>query len=81
MRKLEIKYSKQALKFLKKQEIVTQKRIINAISNLPKGDVKKLQNRNGHRLRIGDYRVIFDNVENIIFIQIIDNRGQVYKGV
>ena len=80
MRKLEIKYSKQALKFLKKQEIVTQKRIINAISNLHKGDVKKLQNRNG-RLRIGDYRVIFDNVENIIFIQIIDNRGQVYKGV
>ena len=74
MRKLEIKYSKQALKFLKKQEIVTQKRIINAISNLPKGDVK-LQNRNGRRLRIGDYRVIFDNVENI------DNRGQVYKGV
>ena len=75
MRKLEIKYSKQALKFLKKQEIVTQKRIINAISNLPKGDVKKLQNRNGRRLRVGDYRVIFDNVENI------DNRGQVYKGV
>ena len=64
MRKLEIKYSKQALKFLKKQDVVTQKRIINAISNLPKGDVKKLQNRNGRRLRIGDYRVIFDNVEN-----------------
>ena len=81
MRKLEIKYSKQALKFLKKQEIVTQKRIINAISNLHKGDVKKLQNRNGRRLRIGDYRVIFDNVENSIFIQVIDNRGQVYKGV
>lgn len=81
MRKLEIKYSKQALKFLKKQDVVTQKRIINAISNLPKGDVKKLQNRNDRRLRIGDYRVIFDNVENIIFIQIIDNRGQVYKGV
>ena len=64
-----------AVKFLKKQEIVTQKRIINAISNLPKGDVKKLQNRNGRRLRVGDYRVIFDNVENI------DNRGQVYKGM
>ena len=81
MRKLEIKYSKQALKFLKKQDVVTQKCIINALSNLHKGDVKKLQNRNGRRLRIGDYRVIFDNVENIIFIQIIDNRGQVYKGV
>lgn len=81
MRKLEIKYSKQALTFLNKQDVVTQKRIINALSNLPKGDVKKLQNRNGRRLRIGDYRVIFDNVENIIFIQIIDNRGQVYKGV
>ena len=41
MRNLEIKYSKQALKFLKKQDTITQKRILNAISVLPKGDVKE----------------------------------------
>ena len=33
------------------------------------------------RLRIGDYRVIFNNVDNIIFIRMIGNRGQIYKGV
>ena len=45
MRNLEIKYSKQALKFLKKQDTITQKRILNAISVLPKGDVKALQGK------------------------------------
>ena len=91
MRNLEIKYSKQALKFLKKQDIptrkrivaaiITQKRILNAISVLPKGDVKALQGKDGYRLRIGDYRVIFNNIDNIIFIRMIGNRGQIYKGV
>ena len=81
MVKLEIEYSKQALKFLKKQDITTQRRIINAISNLPKGDVKTLQGKIGYRLRVGDYRIIFDNIENIIVIRLIGNRGQRYKGV
>lgn len=78
MRNLEIKYSKQALKFLKKQDTITQKRILNAISVLPKGDVKALQGKDGYRLRIGDYRVIFNNIDNIIFIRMIGNRGQIY---
>ena len=39
----EIKYSKQAIKFLKKRDMVTRKRIVNAINHLPAGDVKKLQ--------------------------------------
>lgn len=81
MVKLEIEYSKQALKFLKKQDVTTQRRIINAISNLPKGDVKTLQGKIGYRLRVGDYRIIFDNIENIIVIRLIGNRGQIYEGV
>ena len=81
VRNLEIKYSKQALNFLKKQDTITQKQILNAISVLPKGDVKTLQGKDGYRLRIGDYRVIFNNIDNIIFIRMIGNRGQIYKGV
>ena len=81
MRNLEIKYSKQALKFLKKQDTITQKRILNAISVLPKGDVKALQGKDGYRLRIGDYRIILNNIDNINFIRMIGNRGQIYKGV
>lgn len=54
-------------------------RITTAISSLPRGDVKKLQGTAGFRLRIGDYRVIFDVDGNIIYINKIDNRGQIYK--
>lgn len=78
---LEIQYSKQAIKFLKKQDLPTRKRIITAINALPAGDVKSLQGRSGYRLRVGDYRVIFDKEGSILYIEKIDNRGQIYKGV
>ena len=75
-------YSKKAVKFLKKQDKPTQKRLVNAISKLPlEGDIKKLQGTDGYRLRVGNFRVLFD--VNGIIIDIIDigNRGQIYKGV
>lgn len=78
---MEINYSKQAVKFLKKQPASIRERIRNAIQNLPSGDVKKLQGRDGYRLRVGDYRIIFDRNGNIIYINKIDNRGQIYKEV
>lgn len=78
---MEIHYSKQAEKFLKKQAASVRSRIIAAIHFLPGGDVKKLKGRNGYRLRVGDYRVIFDRNGNILLIERIDNRGQVYKEV
>ena len=78
---LEIQYSKQAIKFLKNQDLPTRKRILTAINALPAGDVKSLQGRSGYRLRVGDYRVIFDKEGNILYIEKIDNRGQIYKGV
>lgn len=52
---------------------------MDAINQLPKGDVKKLQGENGYRLRVGDYRVIFDRKGYILYINKIDSRGQVYK--
>lgn len=78
----QISYSKKAIKFLKRQDVPSQKRLITAISRLPlEGDIKKLQGIDGYRLRVGNFRVLF-NVNGII-IDIIDigNRGQIYKGV
>lgn len=78
----QISYSKKAIKFLKRQDIPSQKRLIAAISRLPlEGDIKKLQGTDGYHLRVGNFRVLF-NVNGII-IDIIDigNRGQIYKGV
>lgn len=76
---MDIHYSKQAAKFLSKQDKITQRRIINAINKLPSGDVVKLQGRSGYRLRVGDFRIIFDANGNILYIEKIDNRGQIYK--
>ena len=76
---MEIHYSKQAEKFLKKQDKTTRNRIRNAIHQLPAGDVKKLQGRNGYRLRVGDFRVIFDRNGNVLYIERINHRGQIYK--
>lgn len=78
----QIVYSKKALKFLKKQDKPTQKRLVNAIGRLPlDGDIKKLRGADGYRLRVGDFRILFD--VNGVIIDIIDigNRGQIYKGV
>ena len=78
----QIIYSKRAMKFLKKQDKISQKRIVDAIAKLPlEGDIKKMQNTVGYRLRIGSFRIIFD--VNGVIIDIIDigNRGQIYKGV
>ena len=77
--RMKIEYSKQAVKFLSKQNIFVRERIMNAVKRIPNGDIKKLHGRNGYRLRVGKYRVIFDNDGRIIFIEKIDTRGDVYK--
>lgn len=74
-----INYSKQAIKFLSKQDKPTRIRIVEAIRKLPQGDVKKLQGHEGYRLRVGDYRIIFDKNGDILYIEKIDGRGQIYK--
>ena len=78
----QIVYSKKAVKFLKKQDKPTRIRLVDAISKLPlDGDIKKLQGTDGYRLRVGDYRVLFDVNGVIVDIINIGNRGQIYKGV
>ncbi len=75
-----IVYSKQAQKFLNKQSALTRKRIMLAIENLPSGDVKKLAGyKDLYRLRIGNFRVIFNKDGEILYILKVDNRGDVYK--
>jgi len=78
----QIIYSKKAEKFLKKQDVPTRKRLVTAIGKLPQEeDIKKLQGTDGYRLRVGDFRVIFDVNGIIIDIIEIGNHGQIYKGV
>jgi mRNA interferase RelE/StbE len=76
-----IKYEKECLKYLKKLDRNTQVRIINAINQLPFGDVKKLQGIADYRLRVGNYRIVFSKDDENIVISIIKigPRGEVYK--
>lgn len=56
-------------------------RLISAIGKLPlEGDIKKLKGIDGYRLRVGNFRVLFDINGVIIDIIDIGNRGQIYKG-
>ena len=72
-----IRYSKQAKKFLAKQESTVRRRIETAIQALPVGDVKKMKGQPYFRLRVGDFRILFDRDGAVILVVKIDNRGQV----
>lgn len=76
---MQVEYSKQAIKFIKKQDNPTKRRLQQAIENLPNGDVKKLQGQPFYRLRVGDFRVLFNINGQVVFISKIGNRGEIYK--
>ncbi|GGP10031.1 type II toxin-antitoxin system RelE family toxin [Oceanobacillus neutriphilus] len=44
-------------------------------------DVKKLKGDSAYRKRVGDFRMIFDIIDQKLVINVlkVDNRGQVYK--
>lgn len=77
---------KKAMKFIQKQERRQQERLLKAIYALPLiGDIKKMVGENNlYRLRVGDYRLLFEMLEKSNEITLIDvtnadNRGQIYK--
>lgn len=77
-----IEYEKRCLKYLKKLDKNIQLRIINAINELPLGDVKRLKgSTDNYRLRVGGFRIIFcrDDENLIILVIEIGPRGEVYN--
>jgi mRNA interferase RelE/StbE len=42
------------------------------------GDVKRLTGREGVRLRVGDYRVIFDEERSTILVIAVGHRREIY---
>lgn len=77
--------SRDAVKFVAKQEKDVQVRIRKALLGLtvrpPVGDIRLMKGyEKRFRLRIGSYRVLFEvNLqEKIVYILAIDNRGDVY---
>jgi mRNA interferase RelE/StbE len=78
--RVQIIYASAAAKVLRRLPRNQAERITAAIDRLPEGDVKRLQGRRDYRLRVGDWRVIFDITGETMTIQLIATRGGVYKG-
>lgn len=80
---MEITYSKAAVKVINGMDRPTKQRIKTAIEKIPEGDIKPLQGSKGsYRLRVGGWRILFSYPEHdIILIEKIGPRGEVYKGV
>ncbi len=83
-----ITYKKQVVKFVKKRIPKDKDRILKRFTELKinpyptnqKLDIKKLQGKNAFRLRVGDYRFVYDIEDNelIIYMEDADNRGDIY---
>lgn len=86
---MQIRYSKDAIKFLEKLDKKSVERIRTAINGLthtpPVGDIKTMQGSkdNRLRLRVGGWRIIFkygsEGEIEILFVLEIGNRGDIYK--
>lgn len=77
---MQIKYSKQAYKYLIKLHKPKREKLIAAINQIPEGDIVKMRGiDNLYRLRVNDYRVLFTPKYDIIKINKIGARGDIYK--
>lgn len=80
--KYETDFKAKAIKDLKKLPSQVQNRVINKIELMEdnlQGDVKKLTNFTPeYRLRVGDYRVLFEIENKTIVIYRIKHRSQAY---
>jgi mRNA interferase RelE/StbE len=85
MAKYTVSLSKRAQKQLDKLSDAVAEPIFQAIEKLgdnprPHG-CKKLKGRNGYRIRIGDYRVIYEIFDSTLLVDVIDlgHRRDIYE--
>ena len=79
-------YRGAAEKYLDRLPQNLRQRILDAVKRLPAGDVVKMQGREGYRLAVGGFRVLFDYTDTttedgatIIDVVTIGFRGDIYK--
>lgn len=81
---MNVELSPKAAKYLSKLDKGMKDRIKAALWKLekepPEGDIKSMVGKDGYRLRVGKYRVLFDYEDDHIMVHEIGLRGQIYKG-
>ncbi|PIP79094.1 MAG: plasmid stabilization protein [Ignavibacteria bacterium CG22_combo_CG10-13_8_21_14_all_37_15] len=81
---MKVELRKSAIKDLEKIHPSIKQRIVLALfslENFPNvPNLKRLVNfDHAFRMRVGDYRILFDNMDNTIFVARIVNRKDSYK--
>jgi mRNA interferase RelE/StbE len=77
-----VSYTTSATRQLRKLPAEIRERIIDKIRRYAEsgaGDVKALSGQPGARLRIGDYRVIFVEVVDVISVRAVGHRSDIYE--
>jgi len=81
----ELQYKKKAIKALAKINEPYYSAIIEAIDGLAENPrplgCKKLTGRSGYRIRVGNYRIIYDIFDNKLIVEIVNvgSRGDIYE--
>jgi len=82
----QVKYEKRALKFLKKAAANQRTLIMRKIDEYAAdpdvgGNVIKMRGEDAYRMRVGDWRVIFERHDDVLLILVLDigSRGGIYQ--
>jgi len=79
-----VELSPKAMKYFNALDKTLQSRLKAALRKLsfepPQGDIVSLSGKDGFRLRVGKYRLLFDISDDKIIVYDIGLRGQIYKG-
>ena len=71
-----VRIEKTPRKFLRTLQISEKKRIDAALTLLADNPIppkaKKLSGRDGYRIRVGDYRIIYEIQKNVLMVLVID---------
>ena len=80
-----VEYRSPARRQLRRLDAAVQMRIVAVVEKLatdpyPSG-CRKLQGRPGYRLRVGDYRIVYDIHHRVVTVEIIDigHRKDIYR--
>jgi len=85
MSQYEVRVDPKALKFLRNLKEVDQKRIDAALMLLGENPIPpkalKLTNRDGYRIRVGTFRILYTFKKDILIIRVIDiaHRRDIYR--
>ena len=79
---MKISYSRTAAKSIRNLDQRVKERVKRGIERIPAGDICKIQGYSTlYRLRIGEYRVLFEMAGDEIYIDDVLPRGEAYKRV